>query len=160
MLIVLTYLSLIIVVPHCPLPCPNLASLLSSLSSKLSSSSSSRWRCHPHPHHSIILSSSWPGCIILIVGFNIDPLSIKNKHESPSSLHRSRRPTSPSLYFTRRRCCLLFVVISRRQCLLSCIVIRLIVVLNIDPPLDRKQTQIPLSYSSQQTPYLDSVKFS
>ena len=63
------------------------------------------------------------------------------------------------------RCFLLLVavvviVLSHCLCLLSCIVIRLIVVLNIDPPLDRKQTQIILSYSSQQTPYLNSVKFS
>jgi hypothetical protein len=57
-----------------------------------------------------------------------------------------------------RRCFLLLVavvvvVLSHRLCSLSCIAIRLIVVLNIDPPLDRKQTQIPLSYS----PHLDTL---
>ena len=101
-------------------------------------------------------------CIVirLIVVLNIDPHLIENKHNSPSPIHHSRHPTSPPLSFTCRRCCILVVVLSHRPFLLSCIVIRLIVVLNIDPPFDRKQTQIPLSYSLQQTPYLDAVKFS
>ena len=99
MLIVLTYLSLIIVVPHCPLPCPNLASLLLSSSSKLSSSLSSRWRCHPHPHHSIILSSSWPGCIIYIYIFvvRISAQTMVSHFPRAPPTRRTSLPYSPKL---------------------------------------------------------------
>ena len=70
----------------------------------------------------------------------LPPPLIENKHKSPSHIHRSRHPTLPPLYFPCCRCCLLDIVLSSCPFLLSCIIIRLIVVLNIDPPLDRKQT--------------------
>ena len=100
-------------------------------------------------------------CIVirLIVVFNIDPPSTRNKHESPSPNHHNRHPTLLPLSFSCHLCCLIVVVISCCPFLLSCIVNRLTVVLNIDPLLDRKQTQIPHSYSLQQTPYLDAVNF-